>query len=91
MYVSTFIYIWFGGSDCDKWNVFWKEEYDDVDEEEEEEWDDLETDTEEEDVHIPYHSSEDDSDSDEHDTSSTDEWTLYSKCWPIVGTLYYVS
>jgi len=50
-----------------------EEEPPEVDEEEEQEWDDLETDTEKEDVHIPYHSSEDDSDSDEHDTGSSDE------------------
>ena len=38
-----------------------KEEPPEVDKDEEQEWDDLETDTKEEDVHIHYHSSEDDS------------------------------
>jgi len=41
---------------------------DDVDEEEEQELDDLETDIEEDNVHIQYHSREEDSDSDDGDT-----------------------
>jgi len=63
---------------------------DDVDEEEEQEWDDLETDTEEDDVQIQYHSSGEDSKSEDDDSCNNEDdvWEVHMKFW-CVTTLFF--